>query len=55
MKTVLDFSRRRFLVLASALPAFLLLTRCAPFNRRDGYDDTRYSGPFFSDGTTFAE
>ena len=55
MITVLDFSRRRFLALASALPALLLLARCAPLNRRDGYDDARYSGPFFSDGTTFAE
>lgn len=31
------------------------LTRCAVFNWRDGYDDPHYSGPFFSDGSNFAE
>ncbi|MGE5537420.1 MAG: hypothetical protein ACM30I_02305 [Gemmatimonas sp.] len=46
------FSRRRFLALASGLPA-LLLTRCAPL-RRDT-DEPTYYGPFFSDGSDFAE
>lgn len=55
MTTVVAFSRRRFLALASAVPMLLLLTRCASFNRHDGYDDARYSGPFFSDGSNFAE
>ena len=55
MTTVVAFSRRRFLALASAVPMFLVLTRCAAFNRRDGYDDAQYSGPFFSDGSNFAE
>jgi len=55
MAAVIAFSRRRFLALTSAVPMLLLLTHCAPLNRRDGYDDARYSGSFFSDGSNFAE
>jgi hypothetical protein len=55
MATAFTFTRRRFLALASAVPALLLSTRCAPLNRRDGDDDNAYSGPFFSDGSQFVE
>lgn len=55
MATAFNFTRRRFLVLASAVPALLLLTRCAPIHRRDGYDDNTYNGPFFTDGSNFVE
>jgi hypothetical protein len=47
------FSRRRFLALASGLPALLLLARCAPARREPA--SGLYSGPFFSDGSDFAE
>jgi hypothetical protein len=46
------FSRRRFLALASGLPA-LLLARCAPERREPA--ERIYSGPFFSDGSDFTE
>lgn len=55
MATAFNFTRRRFIALASAIPALLLLTRCATLHRRDGYDDRTYTGPFFSDGSHFVE
>jgi hypothetical protein len=57
MATAFNFTRRRFLALAlaSAVPTLLLLTRCAPVQRRNGYDHDTYHGPFFTDGSDFIE
>jgi hypothetical protein len=55
MATAFNFTRRRFLALASAVPALLILARCAPIHRPDGYDDNTYDGPFFTDGSNFFE